>query len=156
MNIELVERPALTVTGFLVVSPWDDLPRTVPAAWRSLFERAREIHAPDSEPRYVEVSLPRENGIFHEMVGVVTLDDAPAPAGMRCVRVPANTYLHCTHEGALAGIARSFERLYAHAARAGIEATDVKLDFGYDPQFSPRRHDLFLALASGRPPQIFG
>jgi predicted transcriptional regulator YdeE len=154
--MDLADRQSLTVTGFLAIAPWEDLPIVVPAAWRKLFSRVGEIGGTAASPEYVEISFERERGIFRELVGVVTPAGTPIPEGMQQVLVPAGRYLHVVHQGELTGIADSFQALYDHAAAAGIDVTDFKLDFGYDPLFSPGQHDLFVGLASTDRPQLIG
>ncbi|TCL65714.1 GyrI-like domain-containing protein [Rhizobium sp. BK251] len=154
MTIEVVHRAELTVVGILVDGYWNDLPSIVPAAWRSLFSRVREIPIAEDPPRYVEVSFERSSNLFHEMVAVVAPPDSVAPHGMHRVTIPRNRYLHVSYNGPLVGIADQFQAIYDHASRTGIAATNVKLDFGYDPQFSPGGHELFVGLADFDPPQI--
>lgn len=64
--------------------------------------------------------------------------------------IPPQRYLRLLHDGPLQGITSGFEKLYAHAAAHGLEATDFKLDFGYQPGLPPGRHELHAALAPER------
>lgn len=154
MTIEVVDHAAFAVTGIFVDGYWDDLSSAVPAAWRRLFSRVKEIDRADDPPNYVEVSFERTSNLFHEMVAVVTPLEAVVPHGMRRVVIPGNRYLHLSYDGPLTGIADRFQAIYDHASRAGIEVTDFKLDFGYDPGFSPGRHDLFVGMAVLEPPKV--
>ena len=65
---------------------------------------------------------------------------------MTRIVIPAQRYLRLHHDGPLADIAGGFEKLYAHAAVAGLKATDYKLDFGYAPGLAAGRHELHVAL----------
>jgi predicted transcriptional regulator YdeE len=114
----------------------------------------KEISVADDPPRYVEVSFERTSNLFHEMVAVVAPPESVVPHGMHRAIIPSNRYLHVSYNGPLTGITDQFQAIYDHVSRTGIAATNFKLDFGYDPQFSSGGHELFVGLADFVPPQI--
>ncbi len=138
--IETVELPEMTAIGVLVEAPWNDLPKAVPAAWTRLFE------SDTGASSFLEVSLSRDNGVYRELVGYLAAKKTEIPAGMTRIVIPAQRYLRIIHDGPLVDIAGGFEKLYAHAAVAGLKATDYKLDFGYLPGLAAARHELHVAL----------
>ena len=144
MNIDTVELPELVAIGIEVVARWDELPQAVPAAWRRLFERDTGTSA------FLEVSISRENGVYRELLGFLAASKTEVPDGMTRLVIPAQRYLRLVHDGPLAGITEGFAKLYAYAAVHELEATDLKLDFGYQPGLPPGRHELHVALAPER------
>ncbi|HEV7277744.1 MAG TPA: GyrI-like domain-containing protein [Devosiaceae bacterium] len=144
MSVETVELPELVAIGFEVVAPWQDLPQAVPAAWRRLFERDTGASA------FLEISISRQDGIYRELVGFLAASRTKVPEGMTRLVIPAQRYLRIMHEGPLEGITAGFQQLYAYAAAHGLEATDFKLDFGYQHGLPPGRHELHVALAPER------
>ena len=138
--IETVDLPEMTAIGVLVEARWDDLPRAVPAAWTRLFE------TDTGATSFLEVSISRENGVYRELVGYLAAKKTEVPPGMVKITIPAQRYLRLIHDGPLADIAAGFEKLHAHAAVAGLRATDYKLDFGYLPGLPPGRHELHVAI----------
>jgi predicted transcriptional regulator YdeE len=139
--IETIALPELVIIGILVEAPWQDLPTKVPAAWRDLF--ATETGA----TAFLEASLSIEDGVYREIVGYLAARKSDVPEGMTKVIIPAQRYLRLVHDGPLAGIARGFGELLAHAKASGLKATDMKLDFGYLPGLPDGRHELHVALA---------
>jgi predicted transcriptional regulator YdeE len=138
--IETVELPEMTAIGILVEAQWDDLPKAIPAAWTRLFE------TDTGATSFLEVSLSREGGVYRELVGYLAAKKTEVPEGMVRIVIPAQRYLRVIHDGPLVEIAGGFEKLYAHAAVAGLKATDYKLDFGYAPGLPGGRHELHVAL----------
>jgi predicted transcriptional regulator YdeE len=138
--IETVELPEMIAIGVLVEAHWNDLPKAVPAAWTRLFE------TDTGATSFLEVSMSREHGIYRELVGYLAAKKTEVPEGMTRIIIPAQRYLRIVHDGPLAEIASGFEKLYAHAAVAGLKATDYKLDFGYLPGLVAGRHELHVAL----------
>jgi len=138
--IETVELPEMIAIGVLVEAQWNDLGKAIPAAWTRLFE------SDTGATSFLEVSLAREGGMYRELVGYLAAKKTEVPDGMVRIVIPAQRYLRLHHEGPLAGIAGGFEKLYAHAAVAGLKATDYKLDFGYLPGLPAGRHELHVAL----------
>lgn len=138
--IDTIDLPEMVAIGVLVEAPWDELPSAIPAAWTRLFE------TDTGATSFLEVSISRENGIYRELVGYLAATRTEVPPGMVKITIPAQRYLRLLHDGPLAGIAAGFEQLYAHAAVAGLKATDYKLDFGYLPGLPPGRHELHVAL----------
>jgi predicted transcriptional regulator YdeE len=141
MSIDTIALPELVAIGVAVEATWDELPRAVPAAWRSLFERDTGATA------FLEVSISRENGVYRELVGFLAASSTEVPDGMTRLVIPAQRYLRIMHDGPLQDIAAGFGKLYAHAAVHELGATDFKLDFGYLPGLPPGRHELHVALA---------
>jgi predicted transcriptional regulator YdeE len=139
--IETIALPELVIIGILVEAPWQDLPTKVTAAWRDLF--ATETGA----TAFLEASLSIEDGVYREIVGYLAARKSDVPEGMTKVIIPAQRYLRLVHDGPLAGIARGFGELLAHAKASGLKATDMKLDFGYLPGLPDGRHELHVALA---------
>ena len=137
--IETVELPEMVAIGVLVEAHWNDLPKAVPAAWTRLFE------SDTGATSFLEVSISRDNGFYRELVGFLAAKKTEVPDGMTRIVIPAQRYLRILHDGPLAEIAGGFEKLYAHAAVAGLKATDYKLDFGYAPGLPAGRHELPLA-----------
>lgn len=138
--IDTVDLPEMTAIGVMVETSWDELPHAVPAAWTRLFE------TDTGATSFLEVSLPREAGVWRELVGYLAAKATEVPPGMTRITIPAQRYLRLIHDGPLVDIAAGFERLYAYAAVAGLVATDYKLDFGYLPGLPPGRHELHVAL----------
>ena len=138
--IETVELPEMIAIGVLVEAPWAELGKAVPAAWTRLFE------TDTGATSFLEVSISREGGIYRELVGYLAAKKTEVPEGMVRIVIPAQRYLRLHHEGPLAEIAGGFEKLYAHAALAGLKATDYKLDFGYRPGLVAGRHEFHVAL----------
>lgn len=138
--IETVDLPEMTAIGVLVEAHWDELPGAIPAAWTRLFE------TDTGATSFLEVSISREGGVYRELVGYLAAKKTEVPAGMTSITIPAQRYLRLHHDGPLAGIAAGFEKLYAHAAVAGLKATDYKLDFGYLVGLPPGRHELHVAV----------
>ncbi len=138
--IETVELPELVAIGIEVVAPWDELPRAVPAAWTRLFE------TDTGATSFLEVSISRDNGVYRELVGYLAANKTEVPPGMTRLVLPPARYLRLIHDGPLVAITAGFEKLYAHAALAGLAATDFKLDFGYLPGLPPGRHELHVRL----------
>lgn len=138
--IETIELPELIAIGVLVKAHWNDLPKAIPAAWTRLFE------TDTGATSFLEVSLSREHGVYRELVGYLAAKTTEVPEGMTRIVIPAQRYLRIIHDGPLTEIAHGFEQLYAHAAVAGLKATDYKLDFGYAPGLPPGRHELHVAL----------
>ncbi len=138
--IETVDLPEMTAIGILVEAQWDELHQVVPAAWTRLFETDTGASS------FLELSLSREDGVYREFVGYLAARSTEVPPGLTRITIPAQRYLRLIHDGPLAGIAGGYERLYAHAALAGLKATDYKLDFGYAPGLPPGRHELHVAL----------
>lgn len=139
--IETIELPELVIIGILVEAPWQELSTKVPAAWRQLF--AAETGA----AAFLESSLSVEDGIYREIVGYLGARKSDVPDGMTKVVIPAQRYLRMVHDGPLSGIAQGFGQLLAHARAAGLEASDLKLDFGYLPGLPDGIHELHVALA---------
>ncbi|KQV08828.1 effector binding domain-containing protein [Devosia sp. Root105] len=138
--IETVELPEMHAIGVLVEAHWNDLPKAIPAAWTRLFETDTGASS------FLEVSISRDNGIYRELVGYLAAKKTEVPDGMVRIVVPAQRYLRIIHDGPLVEIAAGFEKLYAHAAVAGLKATDYKLDFGYLPGLPAGRHELHVGL----------
>ncbi|CAN7239026.1 effector binding domain-containing protein [Devosia sp. LjRoot16] len=138
--IETVELPEMQAIGVLVEAHWNDLPKAIPAAWTRLFETDTGASS------FLEVSISRDNGIYRELVGYLAAKKTEVPDGMVRIVIPAQRYLRIVHDGPLVEIAAGFEKLYAHAAVAGLKATDYKLDFGYLPGLPAGRHELHVAL----------
>ncbi|WP_332687819.1 GyrI-like domain-containing protein [Devosia sp.] len=138
--IETVELPEVHAIGVLVEAHWNDLPKAIPAAWTRLFETDTGASS------FLEVSISRDNGIYRELVGYLAAKKTEVPDGMVRIVIPAQRYLRIIHDGPLVEIAAGFEKLYAHAAVAGLKATDYKLDFGYLPGLPAGRHELHVAL----------
>lgn len=138
--IETVELPEMTAIGVLVEAHWNDLPKAIPAAWTRLFETDTGASS------FLEVSLSRDKGVYRELVGYLAAKKTEVPEGMVRIVIPAQRYLRIIHDGPLVDIAAGFEKLYAHAAVAGLKATDYKLDFGYAPGLPAGRHELHVAL----------
>ena len=134
--IEIVDLPELVAIGLMVEAHWNDLSTTVPAAWRKLFE------LDTGATSFLEVSISREDGHYHELVGYLAASRTEVPDGLERFVIPAQRYLKTVHDGPLAGIAQGFESLYRHAEAAGMTATDFKLDFGYQPGLAAGRHEL--------------
>jgi len=138
--IETVELPEMIAIGVLVEAHWNDLPKAIPAAWTRLFE------TDTGATSFLEVSMSREGGIYRELVGYLAAKKTEVPEGMTRIVIPAQRYLRIVHDGPLVDIAAGFEKLYAHAAVAGLKATDYKLDFGYSLGLPAGRHELHVAL----------
>jgi predicted transcriptional regulator YdeE len=138
--IDIVDLPEMTAIGILVEAHWNDLPKAIPAAWTRLFE------TDTGATNFLEVSISRDNGYYRELVGYLAAKKTEVPAGFTKLTIPAQRYLRLIHDGPLVEIAQGFEKLYAHAAVAGLKATDYKLDFGYLPGLPPGRHELHVAL----------
>ena len=138
--IETVELPEMHAIGVLVEAHWNDLPKAIPAAWTRLFETDTGASS------FLEVSISRDNGVYRELVGYLAAKKTEVPDGMARIVIPAQRYLRIVHDGPLVEIAAGFEKLYAHAAVAGLKATDYKLDFGYLPGLPAGRHELHVAL----------
>ncbi|HEV2513680.1 MAG TPA: effector binding domain-containing protein [Devosia sp.] len=138
--IETVELPEMTAIGVLVEAHWNDLPKAIPVAWTRLFETDTGASS------FLEVSMSREGGIYRELVGYLAAKKTEVPDGMVRLVIPAQRYLRIIHDGPLVEIAAGFEKLYAHAAVAGLKATDYKLVFGYLPGLAAGRHELHVAL----------
>ena len=138
--IETVDLPEMIAIGVLVEAPWAELGKAVPAAWTRLFE------TDTGATSFLEVSISREGGIYRELVGYLAAKKTEVPDGMVRLVIPPQRYLRIIHDGPLAEIAAGFEKLYAHAAVAGLKATDYKLDFGYLPGLAAGRHELHVAL----------
>lgn len=138
--IDTIELPELLAIGIEVVAPWQELPRVIPAAWTRLFETDTGASS------FLEVSISRENGIYRELVGYLAARKTEVPPGMIRYAIPPGRYLRLIHDGPLVEIAGGFEKLYAHAAVAGLKATDFKLDFGYLVGLPPGRHELHVRL----------
>lgn len=138
--IETIELPELIAIGILVEAHWNELPRAVPAAWTRLFE------TDTGATSFLEVSISRDNGFYRELVGYLAAKKTEVPEGMTRLVIPAQRYLRIVHDGPLVDIADGFGKLYAHAAVAGLKATDYKLDFGYLPGLPAGRHELHVAL----------
>lgn len=138
--IETVELPEMTAIGILVEAHWNDLPQAIPAAWTRLFE------TDTGATNFLEVSLSREGSVYRELVGYLAAKKTEVPPGMIRITIPAQRYLRLAHDGPLVEISAGFEKLYAHAAVAGLKATDYKLDFGYVPGLPPGPHELHVAL----------
>jgi predicted transcriptional regulator YdeE len=139
--IETIELPELVIIGILVEAPWQALSTKVPAAWRALFA------ADTGATSFLEASLSIEAGIYREIVGYLAANKSEVPDGMTKVIIPSQRYLRLVHDGPLAGIAKGFGDLLAHAKASGLEATDMKLDFGYLPGLPDGQHELHVALA---------
>jgi predicted transcriptional regulator YdeE len=138
--IEIVDLPEMTAIGILVEAHWNELPRAIPAAWTRLFE------TDTGAQNFLEVSISRENGFYRELVGYLAAKKTEVPPGMTKLTIPAQRYLRLIHDGPLPEITLGFEKLYAHAAVAGLQSTDYKLDFGYLPGLPDGRHELHVAL----------
>jgi predicted transcriptional regulator YdeE len=152
-SIELVDEQEVIAVGFRIDGTWETLHRDVPAAWRTLFERRREVEdVADRAGDYVGVSLDVTDGWFKEFVGIRVDGCASPPPGMTLLSIPANRYVSCEHRGALADIFRSFEALQRHARDIGLVPTEVKLDFGYDEGMGNGPHRLFMAVEPARSP----
>lgn len=142
--IETIELPELIAIGILVEAHWNELPRAIPAAWTRLFE------TDTGATSFLEISISRQNGVYRELVGYLAAKKTEVPEGMTRIVIPAQRYLRIMHDGPLVDIAAGFEKLYAHAAGAGLGTTDFLLDFGYTPGLPPGRHELHLALEPER------
>lgn len=138
--IETVELPEMIAIGVPVEAHWNELPRAIPTAWTRLFE------TDTGATSFLEVSISREGGVYRELVGYLAAKKTEVPDGMTRLVIPAQRYLRITHDGPLVDIADGFGKLYAHAAVAGLKATDYKLDFGYLPGLPAGRHELHVAL----------
>lgn len=138
--IEIVELPEMIAIGVLVEAHWNELPRAIPTAWTRLFE------TDTGATSFLEVSISREGGVYRELVGYLAAKKTEVPDGMTRLVIPAQRYLRTVHDGPLVDIADGFGKLYAHAAVAGLKATDYKLDFGYLPGLPAGQHELHVAL----------
>jgi predicted transcriptional regulator YdeE len=140
--IETIELPELVAIGIPVDARWDDLPVEVPKAWRRLFE------FDTGATSFLEVSFDREFDFYHEFVGYLAASKTDVPEGLVRIVIPARRYLRTIHDGPLENITKGFESLYAYAALQGLDATDFKLDFGYQPGLPPGRHELHVAITN--------
>ncbi|MCB1466800.1 MAG: GyrI-like domain-containing protein [Rhizobiaceae bacterium] len=143
--IEIVELPELTVLGLHVEAPWEDLHKAVPAAWNQLFD------TDTASDNFLEVSLDQDGDIFRELVGYLAAANTPVPPDLTRHIVPAGRYLRLVHNGTLSDIPSGFAQLQAYAVSKGLEATDIKLDFGYRRGLPNGPHELHVLLAADRP-----
>ena len=142
--IETVDLPELVAIGIPVDALWSDLPVEVPKAWHRLFE------LDTGATSFLEVSLAREFDMYHEFVGYLAAKATDVPDGLVRIVVPPRRYLCLIYDGPLDKIAEGFEQLYHWAAVQGLTATDLKLDFGYQPGLPPGRHELHVAITNPR------
>jgi predicted transcriptional regulator YdeE len=142
--IETIELPELVIIGILVEAPWQALTVKVPEAWRELFAAATGASA------FLEASLSVDGGVYREVVGYLAAGKSEVPQGMTKVIIPAQRYLRLRHDGPLSGIAQGFGELLAYAKAKRLDATDMKLDFGYLPGLPDGPHELHVALAPER------
>jgi predicted transcriptional regulator YdeE len=155
VRIETIAHEGMLAVGFRVDGTWQTLPRDMPAAWRELFARRGEIaEAATGLGGYAGISLEVIEGRFKEFVGIEVAACEVPPVGMVVLEVPPNTYLSCTHEGALGEIFVSFGTLAAEGAAQGLGLSEVKLDFGYDAEMSERPHRLYRAIEPAAMPVV--
>lgn len=138
--IEIVELPELVCIGYEIEAERQELPALMPGLWDRLFA------ADTGATSFLEVSSEPAEGRFRELVGFLAARATEIPDGMTKLVLPARRYLRFSHEGPLSGIASGFQRLYDHAAAAGLKTGDLKLDFGYTPGLTDTRHELYVAL----------
>lgn len=144
--MELRERSGFTVVGVEVVGSFGELSGLVPAAWRTLFARAREL-PPPPDGNFVEVSLDLAHG-YREVLGVVAPDTIHVPEDMHTAYVPGGQFLHHRHEGPVQGIADSFAAMYEWAAQQGLRVGLWRVDAGYRPDGREEAHDLLVGPVS--------
>jgi len=141
-TIETIDLPELVAIGIPVDALWNDLPVEMPKAWRRLFERDTGATA------FLGVSFEREFDMYHEFVGYLAARATDVPDGLARIVIPPRRYLRLIHDGPLDQIAASFEKLYHWAAVQNLNATDFKLDFGYQPGLPPGRHELHVVITN--------
>ncbi|TDD69826.1 AraC family transcriptional regulator [Jiangella aurantiaca] len=142
-QMEIVQRPELTVVGIEVVARFEGLSTAVPDAWRRLFDRRDELPPPPGGT-FTEVSNELGGGAYRETVGLVAVDADDVPAGMSAVVVPAGRFVHHRHEGPVEQIADSFGAIYDWAAQHGLRLGPLKVDQGYTPDAFDGAHDLYI------------
>lgn len=153
--IETKSLNALTLVGLPVSGGWQDLPKIVPQAWHRLFAEEAAIAAVShTVGAYVGVSLTLEDGIYREFVGRIVSGGKTAPAGLKLLHVPGNSYRHTHHTGTLKAIAASFQTIYDDAEEFGIPTGEFKLDFGYQADGTVTPHDLYVGIDPIAAPEI--
>jgi predicted transcriptional regulator YdeE len=143
MDVQVVEREAMHLSGLTTRGPLSELPMTVPPLWREVFARH------DGESVLAELSEEPGDGLHVITVGV--LSRAPDGKGVardgEGVVVPAGRWLHHEHRGPLAEIGQTYGEMFRNASTAGLRVTDLKLDVGYSVDGSEEKHDLFLFVS---------
>ena len=135
--MQIVERETVHLLGPSLTVDLSELPVAVPALWRRVLE-GRE----DSATVFAE--LDEEPGGPAQRITVGVLVAEPSE---ETTEVPAGRWLHHEHTGAVQDIGSTFAAMFDHAAEAGIELTDLRLDVGYRADGSETSHDLYLQLA---------
>jgi len=139
----VVERDAVVVVGMPVVAPLGQRAGCVPDAWRAVLARRHEL-GPSARGPLADVSFALPVGC-HEVVGtLVPPAAAHVPEGMAAAFLPAGRYVHLVHDGRLATIAESFDRIAAWAASRRLRLGTRRLDVGYRADGVPAVHDLYV------------
>lgn len=143
--MEIVEKEAFIAVGIEAEADWQELHEKMPKAWEEAKRRLSEIKN-RKEDVMMDLSLKVVDGRYTQLIGVKVEKSAEVPDGMKRIEIPAQKYIHHQHEGELSALAESFGKIYDWAEEQDIEAGDFKIDYGYLPDESEDRHDLYVKV----------
>ncbi|ALZ86142.1 GyrI-like domain-containing protein [Pseudomonas oryzihabitans] len=109
MSLEIVDHPALEVTGLLFEPGQGE---DIAALWRRFADRAGEITGREGEAEWYGLSW-RQAGAMHYLAAVATAPGTPLPAGMVRQELPEGRYARYVHLGTAPSVAKSLGRLFA-------------------------------------------
>ena len=148
--MEITNKDRMWVVGMPITAPWDDLWVEMPKAWKRFFDRHAEITDVVGDG-YMDVSLRQDDDQYLQLVGAEVAEVGFVPQNMQAIEIPAQSYIHYRHNGAVSDIAGSFGRMYDWAERRGERAGTFKIDVGYSAGGDERDHDLFVGLLPETP-----
>lgn len=148
--MEIINKDRLWVIGMPVTASWDDLWVEMPKAWKRFFDRHAEITDVVGD-RFIDVSLHQDDDRYLQLVGVEVSEIGLVPQNMQAVDIPAQSYIHHTHVGAVSDIAGTFGDMYDWAKRGEARAGSFKLDIGYSAGGDERTHELYIGILPETP-----
>jgi predicted transcriptional regulator YdeE/predicted enzyme related to lactoylglutathione lyase len=126
-GIRLVESGPIHAVGLVATCAGSELSVVVPRLWGLLQDRLGDIDQRSEPGRQLSIFLGRRGEIFTELVGVAVREDAPTPAGMVRIDVPAGRYAAIHHRGP--DVQASYRRVFDWADQQHLAVAP------YEPAF---------------------
>jgi predicted transcriptional regulator YdeE len=126
-GIRLVESGPIHAVGLVATCAESELSVVVPRLWGLLQDRLGDVEQRSEPGRQLSVFLGRRGEIFTELVGVAVPEDAPTPAGMVRIDVPAGKYAAIHHRGS--DVQASYRLVFDWADQQGLTVAPYEAAF---------------------------